>query len=789
MLARSSSDDPIDLLTASPVQVALPTPPPVLLPHTSPRNTNTTTHTRQGVTDAPIFPDSLRLRPGQTSGSGSGSGSSSGSSSTSSILSGGRFFLQSRQSSPATSRSNSAQDPLEHADRHESPIASAKVLGKRKADGRLVRPLGPPHNDTAQTSVKIVLKQHSSNHHHHEGNGDDGALASTVPPLEEPIFPITLYNSAYRFFPACNPSSSKLHPAAHPPAETQCPWVVQEGAWGKEAIRCGREFTSPDMLARHVLLTHCHIDCPESAPSSAIDLGTQIDPLSKQQSSSASAAPKVPCRYGSCSHRTFTSTEKMRAHVVQIHLVPAFLYLCPFENCRLPYNEQPDTQHKLEGHIDRIHDEEKEQLRQFARVGGIGPKGGRFSLLRSIPHAILDKNKGGVQPAAAWAYMIRAAAVSGIDLETAGQSSAVVEPPSGGFGPGWAAGPTSGRSFASALLGESGNPEMSLARQYKGTGLNDVEEEGALKLNQVPKVTRISSIEIGGHWLHQPQARRPPLPGKATKAKPGKGSPSKSQSSSYIAIVTATRDEIVSRRAADAARLQKKGFFTPSQRSIIEPPQHAASSQTVLFKPSRVQPYVSLIGKMSYLQTPATPLVPSETMLRLAPPPTSSKRAGDVYARRHAKMKEEIVSKNVSIDVEDGTLHSRLPKRQVLLDVFLDRPERTLAVEGREFVMEGMGSFDCVEIPRRWDINPRDFGIHQAKSRPVEVPMEAPSEVPSEALIEVDEVDMVEEQFGLAEGIGGQVEEVEEVKGEIQRAVEVKPEEVQVEALALWVDS
>ncbi|CAD6890170.1 unnamed protein product [Tilletia controversa] len=693
--ARSPSHDPLDI-------IATTSPPPqaarlavVLMPLVNapaiPR-----TSSPMNIDSRPVFPDTLHLRPGQHSGSGSGSGSgsSSGSSSASSILSGGRLGLQSRQSSPATSRSNSAQDPLEHADRHASPTAytaaSAKVLGKRKADELLLRPPGPQPTKSPHPLNRI-----------HERNDtiDYESLVSTVPPLGEPIFPITLYNSAYRFFPACSPSTSTLHHSAHPPAETQCPWVVQEGAWGKEAVRCGREFTSPDMLARHVLLTHCHIDGPGLAPSSATDLGT-----------TATAAAKVPCRYASCSHRTFNSTEKMRAHVIQIHLLPAFLFLCPFENCRLPYNEQPDTQHKLEGHIDRIHDEEKEQLRPFARVGGMGPKGARFSLLRQIPAVILDKNKGGVQPGAAWWYMCRAAAVSGFDLETAGPSSAPVEPPSGVTRPAVGASLSRNPSFPSGPLEKSAEKEGSESNDYGATGLNSLEEESALKMNTIAKVSRISSTDVGGHWLHQPQARRPPLPKKLPRvSKSSKGSPVKPQGPNFVAIANAAREEIKSRREADAARAQKK--LTPSQRSLVEPPVHPASSQTVVFKPTRVQPYVSLIAKMSYLQTPATPLLPSETMLSLAPPPTSAARAGEVYGQRHAQTKGDIMMGNLTVDADAGMLVSTLPKRQVLLDVFLDRPERTLAVEGVEFLKEGGGSFECVDIPRREGISLRAFGI------------------------------------------------------------------------------
>ncbi|KAK0532396.1 hypothetical protein OC842_003306 [Tilletia horrida] len=722
-LLRSSSDDPIDLLTP-PSPRMLPNRPPMVA---SPAPLEGSSASKSMHLPRDHLAVSAAVRAITGVGSGSGSSSSSGSSSASSILSGGRFSFHSGQSSPATSRSNSARDPLEPVEQVSSPpafdSASAKSQGKRKAQDVLSDLLGSLPNFTPEERARLSNNKNST------------VIVSTPPPLEEPIFPLTLYNGAYRFFPHCNPCTSKHYPTAHPPAEAQCPWVVQEGAWGKEAVRCGRAFASPEMLAKHVLLTHCHIDPPPPATSAS---GSQSQsehapPPTRPPLAGSLAAqiPKVPCRYGTCSHRTFTSTEKMRAHVIQVHLLPAFLYLCPFENCRLPHTEQPDTQHKLDGHIDRIHDEEAERLRPFAGIGGIGPKGARFSLLRQIPPSILDKDKGGVQPAAAWSYMVRAAAVSGIDLEAglSAQAASADSLSTGAKGSASGSTPTRRRLLASVMPEEKVvAPPPALSQPFTGTALNSVELEGALKLNAIEKVGRITHAEIDGHWIHHPIARRPPIPRPVKSTGKQSGSSSKTSYFDLRAFNNAVAQEINIRRAA-SANLRK---ITPAERSIMDVPNHPGSSQTLIYRPLRVQPYTSLLGKMDYLATPATPLVPSETMLSLALPPTSSAIAGEVYAARQAGVREEtrafhrrrLADGHIAGDNDDGasggnvaSSSSALPRRQVLFDVYLDRPERTRAVDSMIFKLEGQGAFECVDIPSV-DVSDWDWERPQPKAPP-----------------------------------------------------------------------
>ncbi|KAK0544660.1 hypothetical protein OC845_005479 [Tilletia horrida] len=702
------------------------------LPHTSNRT---------------IPAESFLSRTGSSSASGSSAASSSGSSSgASSLFVAGSFLPQSGQTSPATSRSNSTHDPLESAD-HPTKLPlllkpSFKAQGKRKLSDLLT--------DHLVASPDAITKTFAGLNKDHDD--DDGSLPVVSEPIDEPIFPVTLYNSAYRFFPSRNPSpSARPYPHSHPPSEAQCPWAIQEAAWGKEAKRCGRAFASPELLARHVLLTHCQIGpAPERQPQPRAASSSNLAPLSQAKASSAtpvlpialpsSSAPtasattsrssasvtKVPCRYGTCNNRSFTSTAKMRAHVLQVHILPAFLYNCPFENCRLTASEQPDTQHKLDGHIDRIHDEEDEQLRPFTRSGGIGPKGARFSLLKKIPASILDKDKGGVQPGAAWAYMQRAASVSGIDLDVALLSELVV-PPSGVGGTGFepAVDALLGRGRAgedalSAILIDDG-PSTSSVQYYADTSLNELEIETALKLNAIEKVGRISSEDVDGFWLHQPLALRPPLPrprgkghGKGGNTKSGarasnKGSPSKQSVSAayshlnFKAIYAALDEEIALRRARSlAASLRPR--VSSAHRALIKAPTHPASSQNLPMLPSRVQPYVSLLARMSYWEQPAIPQLPSETMLALSLPVTSSNKAGEILARRHAKARARILEEHRAD--RDGTImtassssSSGLPKRQPFLDVYIDRPERTMPVEGVEFKKAGEGAFLCVEIP------------------------------------------------------------------------------------------
>ncbi|KAL9936737.1 hypothetical protein V8E36_004805 [Tilletia maclaganii] len=780
LLPRGASDDPIDLLSESqqppePSVTAPNAPAPSAATSTPPKIHADPGRSRLAALNDASIADSLQFRRVNGSGSGSGSSSSSSSSSSSIFSANGRLQGQSQLSSPATSRSNSAHEG--HISPPELAGPSAKSQGKRRARDELSNLLGTIPT-TASPAPDV----------------DDGRTKTTVPAITDSIFPLTLYNSAYRFFPHHRPFCSKAHSAAHPPSEAQCPWVVQEGAWGKEAVRCGRSFASPEMLARHVLLTHCHIDCPGAS--------TQ-DHKSRNSSTSSSQAAsvvKVSCRYGSCSHRTFTSTDKMRAHVIQNHLLPAFLFICPFENCRLSHTEQPDAQHKLDGHIDRIHDEEAEKLRPFARVGGLGPRGARFSLLHKVPASIMDKDKGGVQPGAAWAYMTRSAAVSGISLDSDDNTMPLAEPPSGASRKsGLALTPTSSRILASTeKVSETQRAASSASGSSYDHGLNSVEKEIALKINSVEKAPRITATELDGHWLHQPLARRPPLPCVVAPkiAKSGaKGSPVKAAKPNFKAIFAASAEAVANQRLASAAFAKAK--LTPSERSIVYPPHHPASSQTLLIQPTCVQPYASLLAKMSYLQEPATPLLPSESMLLLEPPAASSARAGEVYERRLAEARNTMLARHAvtSPTGVDGSavMASGLPQRQQLLDVFIDRPARTVALGDIEFIEAGAGTFDCVEVPSREDIKDWDwdaYPLHQATVPGADEAEEQADAAMSDAVLDGTNAEMADEA-AVAEivqevGPNGEDEAGQEllldpIAGEIEADADLPMEEAEAE--------